>query len=92
MCPSGANAGAIGRRLGLPEAASAMPADVGLIAQIGVELRASLAKLRCHHRHSTDWETVEKPAKLARQVPLFAGIRSNPQLAKTPVLRTFNAV
>lgn len=37
-------------------------------------------------------KTAETSLKSACQAPLFAEIRSNPQLAKTPVLRTFNVV
>ena len=80
MCPSGANAGAIGRRLGLPEAASAVPADAGLIAQIGIELRASHAKLRCHHRRSTEGENRRKAREIGASSPAF---RWNPQQSAT---------
>jgi len=50
------------------------------------------AKLRAGNRTLANDQNRRNGPEIGISSPTSAGIRSNPQLAKTPVSRTFNAV
>lgn len=61
------------------------PDDAGSIPSFAIELDAAAAKFLGREWPPPLVKTAGKSVQLARQFPIFAGIRSNPQLARRPV-------